>query len=384
MSSLLQAAADGFRQTYGRPALGVWSAPGRVNLIGEHTDYNGGLALPIGIDRRTWVALAPRSDRSVVVASAAEPGVVAADLAGDARSASGWSAYLLGTAWSLLDLAGERGDLPGFEAYVVSDVPIGAGLSSSAALECSLAVALDEVWGLGLPTASLVEAACRAENEVVGARTGSLDQRASLMAEQDSALLLDFRETSAEPVRLGFGAAGLSLLVIDTQVAHAHAGGGYGSRRDACERAARELGVASLREVDSSPDALRSALPAELFRRVRHVLTENERVVATVAALREDRHADAGAQMSASHASLRDDFEVSTPELDAAVALCLEGGALGARMTGGGFGGSAIALVPRGLLTVIEDAIRNGFRERGFREPSLFTVGAAAGARRET
>jgi galactokinase len=384
MTSAPQARA-GFVSRFGAEPAGVWSAPGRVNLIGEHTDYNDGFVLPFAIDRRTYVALAPRTDGVARVATDLSDEVVELPMTELAPEAvSGWSAYPLGTTWALGEAGVDLAGVPGFDAYFTSDVPLGAGLSSSAALECSLAVALAETWGAPLGRDDLVTAAQRGENDVVGAPTGVLDQSASLLCEADAVLFLDCRDRSHEVVPLPMAEAGLTCLVIDTHVKHAHADGGYADRRRACERGARELGVAALRDV--SVDDLAHAertLDEQTFRRVRHIVTENQRVLDTVAALRAEGPRAVGELLLASHASMRDDFEISVPELDVAVETAVAAGAIGARMTGGGFGGAAIALVPRERAAAVGRVVTAAFAERGFTEPSLFEVAPSPGARRE-
>ena len=274
--------------------------------------------------------------------------------------------------------------LPGVDLFIDGEVPIGAGLSSSAALESSVALALDEHWGLGLDRETLARVGRLAENRVVGAPTGIMDQAASLLGEADSAVFIDCRSLDAEVVPLGFDADGLRLVVIDTRVSHAHATGGYAARRASCEAGARLLGVDALRDV-SVADLDRAArlLDDETFRRVRHIVTEDQRVLDTVRALREHGPTAIGPLLDASHASMRDDFEISTPELDLAVATAQANGAIGARMTGGGFGGSAIALVIEPLVPVLERAVRAAFAEERYREPAIFTVRPSAGARRD-
>lgn len=378
-----------FRELAGRAPDGVWSAPGRANLIGEHTDYNDGFVLPFAIDRRTTAAVGRRTDGTVRVASAFARGDVVEVpidvLAGDASFAAtvpGWARYPLGVVWALgRDIA-----LPadGLDLVLDSDVPVGAGLSSSAAIECAVAVALDELWDLGLDRARLVRTGQRAENEVVGAPTGILDQSASLLARADSAVFLDCRTEQSELIPLALAAEGLSILVVDTRVSHHHGTGGYRERREACERGAAAMGVPALRDlgVDDLPRA-RELLDDATFRRVRHVVTEDARVLATVGALRAEGPRAIGALLDASHASMRDDFEISVPELDTAVEAAREAGALGARMTGGGFGGSAIALVETPVLDDVEDAVREAFATRGFAAPDLFAVRPSDGARRD-
>ncbi|RXZ68209.1 galactokinase [Agromyces albus] len=378
-------AMHGFAEWFGRPPIGTWSAPGRVNLIGEHTDYNDGFVFPFAIDRRTAVALGDRDDRVIRVASslAAEPVEVHLDeLAPDA--VSGWSAYPLGVAWALGELGADLEHVRGVDLYLSSNVPVGAGLSSSAAIECAVALALDEHWGLGFDRPTLAKVGQLAENRVVGAPTGIMDQSASLLGEADAAVFLDCRSLDADVIPLGFETDGLSLVVIDVRVEHAHASGGYAARRASCEAGARALGAESLRDVH--PDDLARAeelLDDETFRRVRHVVTENQRVLDTVRTLREDGPGAIGPLLDASHVSMRDDFEISVPELDLAVETAQAHGAIGARMTGGGFGGSAIALVIDGLVPVVTHEVLAAFAERGYREPAVFTVRPSQGARRD-
>jgi galactokinase len=378
-------ARSGFQERFGGAPHGLWFAPGRVNLIGEHTDYNDGFVLPFAIDRRAVVALSPREDRRVRVASSFTDEVVETELSEiGPGSVSGWSAYPLGIAWALGQVGADLGAVPGFDLYIDSDVPVGAGLSSSAALECAVAVALDDVWRLDLNRQTLVKVGHIAENEVVGAPTGILDQSASLLGRADSAIFLDCRSLETAVIPLGLEAAELEVLVIDTKVQHAHADGGYAARRASCEAGAAQLGVASLREVtvEDLPRA-RDMLDGETFRRVRHVVTENQRVLDTVRLLREQGPAAIGDLLDASHRSLRNDFEVSVPELDLAVEISQNYGALGARMTGGGFGGSAIALVPRHLVSQVQVAVDGAFAEHGYAQPDMFVVHAADGAGRE-
>ena len=375
----------GFGEWYGRRPSGAWSAPGRVNLIGEHTDYNDGFVLPFAIDRRTAVALGDRDDRVVRVGStfAPEPVEIHLDeLTPDA--VDGWAAYPLGVVWALGESGADLAQARGVDLFIASTVPIGAGLSSSAAIECAVAIALDEHWGLGFDRSALAKVGRLAENRVVGAPTGIMDQTASLLGAADAAVFLDCRSLDAEVVPLGFEADGLSLLVIDTHVAHAHASGGYADRRASCEAGARSLGVDSLR--DLGVDDLARAeelLDEETFRRVRHVVTENRRVQETVRTLRGLGPGAIGPFLDASHVSMRDDFEISVPELDLAVATAQANGAIGARMTGGGFGGAAIALMIDALVPVVSREVVAAFAERGFREPTVFTVRPSAGARRD-
>jgi galactokinase len=374
-----------FTELFGHAPHGIWSAPGRVNLIGEHTDYNDGFVFPFAIDRRTVGALALREDRGIRIASSFTEGVVETTIADLGPGAeAGWQNYPLGVAWALGQLGADLDAVPGFDLFLDSDVPVGAGLSSSAAIESAVAVALNDVWRLDLDRKSLVKAGHLAENEVVGAPTGILDQSASLLGRADAGIFIDCRSFETDVIPLGFDDAGLEVLVMDTKVRHEHATGGYAARRASCEAGARALGVPSLRDVTVAdlPKA-RDVLDGETFRRVRHIVTENQRVLDTVRTLREQGPRAIGDLMDASHRSLRDDFEVSVPQLDLAVEISQNYGAIGARMTGGGFGGSAIALVPHELVSQVEASVDAAFAEHGYAQPDLFSVVPSAGASRD-
>ncbi|WP_402464079.1 galactokinase [Isoptericola aurantiacus] len=386
-----------FAEAFGSDGVpdGVWSAPGRVNLIGEHTDYNAGLALPVALPHRTYVALRSRDDDVVRLTSAQAPGRTwETDLADVAPGGTqGWGAYVAGVAWALRQAGHE---VSGFDAVVDSCVPFGAGLSSSAALECAVAVALDAVHGLGLAAddagrAALVTACVRAENEIAGAPTGGMDQAASLRCSVGHALLLDCRPglsalESAGRVPFDLAAVGLTLLVVDTRAEHALVDGQYAERRASCERAAEILGLPSLRDID--PDRLDDALTAlgdgpeadVLRRRVRHVVTEIARTEQFAATVRAGRVADVGDLMDASHASLRDDYEVSARELDLVVDSARAAGALGARMTGGGFGGSAIALVRDADVDGVVEAVQAAFDAASLTAPGFLLAPPSAPA----
>jgi galactokinase len=359
------------------PAL-VASAPGRVNLIGEHTDYNGGLSLPVALPQRTTVTLVPRTDLSLSLSSAQEEGVWEGSVEDRPQ---GWAAYVAGVV-SVLRESGY--DVPGFDASIDSEVPVGAGLSSSAALECSVATALAALLELDLSPAGrqrLAAACVRAENEYVGAPTGGMDQATAMLAERGHALLLDFADGSAIPVELPLEEAGLLLLVIDTRVSHALTDGSYGDRRSECEAAADALGRASLR--DASPEAVEGLADPVLRRRARHVVTENLRVLSAVGAIG-DRDWEALAQLlDASHTSMRDDFEISCTELDLAVETARAAGALGARMTGGGFGGSAVALVPKAAIESVQSAVTAAFAGGGHPAPAYLVATPGDAARVE-
>ena len=291
----------------------------------------------------------------------------------------------MGTAWALHTTGADLATVAGFDAHFVSDVPTGAGLSSSAAIECALAIALADHWDLDADRDALARAAQLAENEVVGAPTGILDQSAALLAATDAALFLDCRDGTHETVDLGFSAAGLTVVVVDTRVQHAHSDGGYADRRAACEAGARALGAELLREVGAEGlGRAADVLDDVIFRRVRHVVTEDQRVLDTVATLRTDGPRAIGDLLVASHASMRDDFEISVPELDLAVETALAVGAIGARMTGGGFGGSAIAVVDRDLVDDLTSAVEKAFDRAGFEEPAVFEVRPSRAAERES
>jgi len=386
MSDIRDDVRAGFESLFGYEASGVWSAPGRVNLIGEHTDYNEGFVLPFAINRRTVLALGTRDDGILRVASsfADEVAEIAiADLAPDVLA--GWSAYPLGVAWALGQHGADLAAVPGVDIYIDSVVPVGAGLSSSAAIESAVALALNDVWQLGLDRPALAKVGQLAENKAVGAPTGIMDQSASLLGKKDSAVFLDCRSLHAEVVELGFAAAGLELVIIDTGVSHSHATGGYAARRASCEAGAAAFGVPSLRDLSVDDlEKAREILDDETFRRVRHVITENQRVLDTVRVLRESGPAAIGDLLDASHISMRDDFEISVPELDLAVETAIANGAIGARMTGGGFGGAAIALIPSEAISRLQVAIDGAFAEHGFGQPVTFAVTAADGAIRES
>lgn len=369
------------------PAAGVWSAPGRANLIGEHTDYNEGFVLPFAIAQRTAAAVALRDDDVIRVRSTFADDAVEVSLADlDAAIAAGgldWAGYPLGVAWALRAAAPDATPR-GVDIALASDVPVGAGLSSSAAIEGAVASALDDVWAAGLDKVALARVGRTAENDAVGAPTGIMDQMASMLGEADAATFLDCRTLETRPVALGFAEAGLAILVVDTLVEHAHSSGGYRERRASCEKGAAAFGVPALRDltVDDLPRAA-EILDDVTFRRVRHIVTENQRVLDTVAALDADGPRAIGDLLTASHASMRDDFEISVPELDLAVETALAAGALGARMTGGGFGGAAIALIPTDLVPAATESVRAAFAASGFRAPNVFTVTPSEGARRD-
>jgi galactokinase len=361
----------------GDAAAGRWAAPGRVNLIGEHLDYNGGPVLPIAIDRRTTVTATLRTDGLVTVTSESFGEPVTFRAATEPGEVTGWAAYAAGIIWAL---RADGHDVPGLDLTASSDVPIGAGLSSSHALECAVAVAVRDLASLDVDDIGLALAAQRAENDYVGVPTGIMDQLASLCGRAGQALLIDTVALSVRPVAAGWAADDLVLLVIDTRAHHSLADGAYAQRRRECTAAASALGVSTL--AAAAPDDSERLADATLRRRARHVVTESARVQSAVAALAGREWVRFGELLSQSHASLRDEFVVSCAELDVAVDAAVGAGALGARMTGGGFGGSAIALVPVGLAESVADACRIAFAAHDFAPPSVFPVEPAAGAGR--
>ena len=359
-----------FRDLFGRDAEVAWRSPGRVNLIGEHTDYNDGFVLPLALTRGTDVRAARRDDRVLRVASAQRRDeTVEIALDGLAPgSVDGWAAYVAGTAWALA----ERGvAVPGADLLVDGTVPRGAGLSSSASLECATAGALLALAGAELPLRDVALLAQHAENDFVGMPCGVMDQFASTHARAGHLLLLDTRSLEVRHIPFDLAADGLSLLVVDTKAPHQLVDGEYAARRASCEEAARLLGVPALRDVVDLDSALAALDDDVLRRRVRHVVTENGRVLDVVDLLESGDVRAIGPLLTASHVSLRDDYEVSCRELDLVVDTALASGALGARMTGGGFGGSAIALVESGYVDHVRDEILSAFRSAGLTEPAF-------------
>ena len=373
--------AAAFAERTGRDPEGVWAAPGRVNLIGEHTDYNDGFVLPAAIDRLVLVAAGRRAGGRLRLWSLQAGPPADLELAGIGPGrVEGWAAYPAGVAWALAQAGVELG---GADLVVHGDVPAGSGLSSSAALECATATALADLHGAGLDRAALAGLARRAENEVVGVPSGAMDQMVSMLGRAGHALFLDTRSLGTEQVPLPLEAAGRCLVVIDTRAGHRLVDGAYADRRAACEAAAAVLGVPALRDATAEQvEAAAGALGDPGRRRARHVVTENARVLAAVELLRAGDLDGLGPLLGASHASLRDDYEVSSPELDTAVEAAVAAGAVGARMTGAGFGGSAIALVEAALAGRVADQARAAFAAAGFGPPEVTFVVPSDGARR--
>ena len=346
-----------YKELIGSPPEGIWFAPGRVNLIGEHTDYNDGFVLPFALEQRALVAAGLREDARVVMHALDLGETTELSLPELRPGIGGWQAYLSGVLWALREAGNQVG---GITMVLTSDVPFGAGLSSSAAIECSGMAAACDLFGLDIAPMDRAKLAQRAENVYVGAPTGLLDQAASTLCRADTGLFLDCRTLETAEVPLPLHEQGVEILVLDTRTPHSHVDGEYGERRATCEQAARLLGVSALRDVTDLEAAL-AELPDERMRkRVRHVVP----------------------LLDASHASMRDDYEITVPTVDLAVETARHHGALGARMTGGGFGGCIIAWCSLGQAVGIADAIQNAFREAEFREPAWFTAKPSEGAGR--
>nr|WP_159610961.1 galactokinase [Glutamicibacter sp. JC586] len=378
-----------FFKLYGHHPEGIWRAPGRVNLIGEHTDYNLGYVLPFAIDKNALVAIRRISEREpeakqLNLASTyghsdiPEITRVAVDQLAPG-AVTGWAAYPAAVAWALNQL--DNVEISGFELLVDSDVPVGSGLSSSHALEVSTIVALNDLYELGLSPTRMAQLTQQAENDFVGAPTGIMDQSASLMSKAQNALFLDCRSMQAQTVPLPLAQNDAVVLVIDTRVEHSHVDGGYAARRQSCEEASEILQVSSLREIETVAQ-LEAIEDPIVRRRAKHIVTENQRVLDTVKVLKVGDLQAVGKLLYQSHVSMRDDYEISCEELDVAVEASLEAGAIGARMTGGGFGGSSIALVKREQIEAVSRAVRMAFDQAGYKEPNIFTVIADEGAGR--
>jgi galactokinase len=372
-----------FARRYGREPEGTWFAPGRVNLLGG-PDYNEVFVLPFALGAGVFTAAGRRSDGRIMLTSRQSAGdpVPLSVGALEPGSVGGWAAYAAGVAWALREAGYLSG---GADVAIDADLPMGAGLASSAALECSVALALTELYGLSVPRRELAALARRAENDFVGVPTGIMDQLAALLCRAGHALLLDCRSGAGTAVPLNPPDAGLALLLIDTRARHALTDGRYAARRRACADAAATLGVRSLRDVTDDAAALaglaRVAEPA-LRRLSQHVVSENRRVLAAVELLRAGEQAAVGALLTASHLSLRDRFEVSWPQADAAVEAATGAGAAGARMTGGGFGGSVVALVPAGRGAEVRRAVGERFARHRWPAPRYLDAVPSGGARR--
>ncbi|MGX9788922.1 galactokinase [Mycobacterium sp. MMS18-G62] len=355
-----------------------YAAPGRINLIGEHTDYNLGFALPIALPERTVVTYLPDDGTEIAVRSDREEGDVRIPLDTAPGDVTGWAAYVAGVMWALR-AAGYR--IRGGSMSITSDVEMGSGVSSSAALECAVIGALTTATGLHVDRIELARIAQRAENDYVGAPTGMMDQLAALCGEPRKALMIDFREPTVQPVVFDPDASNVALLLINSRAPHQHAGGEYAARRTSCERAAADLGVASLREVQDRGVAVLAGVTDPVdARRARHILTDNQRVLDVVAALRDSDFFAIGEMLTASQESMRDDFEITTAHIDLIADTAVRSGALGARMTGGGFGGCVIALVPDERVGEVADAVRRAVADAGYNQPTIARTQAGQGA----
>ncbi|WP_393082018.1 galactokinase [Streptomyces sp. LN704] len=374
---------EGFEELYGAAPEGVWAAPGRVNLIGEYTDFNEGFVMPLALPQTAVAAVSRRDDGVLRLHSADIEGPVV-ELRVDELTPltnTSWAAYPAGVVWALRE-AGHA--VTGADVHLASTVPTGAGLSSSAALEVVTALALDDLYGLGLTRPELARLAQRAENDFVGVPCGIMDQTASACCTEGNALHLDCRDLSIRQVPFDLASQGLELLVVDTRVKHALGDGAYAERREGCEEGARQLGVSHLRDVAHEElDAALARLSDERVRRyVRHVVSDDHRVERVIALLDAGDVRAIGPVLTDGHASLRDDLRISCEELDLVVATANAAGALGARMTGGGFGGSAIVLVESADVDSVGKAVTEAFAAAGYTAPRVFPAVPSAGARR--
>jgi len=376
-----------FTELYGSAPEGIWAAPGRVNLIGEYTDFNDGFVMPLALPHTARAAVSRRTDGELRLHSTDVPGgVVRLRVDGlTPNEGHGWAAYPAGVVWALREAGHE---VTGADIQLTSTVPTGAGLSSSAALEVVTGLALNDLFGLGLDAAELAVIAQRAENAFVGVPCGVMDQMASACCTEGHALHLDTRDLGRRQVPFDLAAHGLRLLVVDTRVKHALGDGAYAERRAGCEEGARLLGIGTLRdlpyeELDAALGRLAESGAAEsVVRYVRHVVGDNQRVEQVIALLDAGDVRAAGPVLTAGHVSLRDDLRVSCPELDLVVEAANAAGALGARMTGGGFGGSAIVLVEEAQADTVTKSVLEAFTSAGYGTPGVFPAVPSAGARR--
>ena len=365
-----------FLETFGAEPDLVAAAPGRVNLIGEHIDYSEGFVLPFAIKDRTWAAARKRDDSKVRIASVQRRNkIVTVDIKDVKPGLKGeWERYALGVLWSM-------GVTSGVDLMIDGHVPLGAGLSSSAALECSVATAMNHLFDMGFSLEELARLTQRAENQYVGVPCGIMDQSVSLMATNGFALLLDCRDLSTRNIPFDVASHGLELLIIDTQAHHALTDGGYAERRASCESVAAKLSIKSMRELTMEQlDSSRHLITETEYIRARHAVTAMKRVLDCVEALSVGDFVKVGLLINASHVSLRDDYTVSCPELDTAVDASLAAGAMGSRMVGGGFGGSAIALIQASKTTQTIRAVEKAFADKKFKAPRFFTSLPSQGA----
>ena len=368
-----------YRKLAGSDPEGIWFAPGRVNLIGEHTDYNDGFVLPFALEQRALIAAGHRDDGLIVMHAADLSETMEVSLSALAPGQGGWAAYLAGVLWVLREAGHQVGAVT---LALTSDVPLGAGLSSSAAIECAVMAAMCDLFSLNIAPMERAQLAQRAENVYVGAPTGLLDQAASTLCRTGHGLFLDCRTLETTDVPLPLHEQGFEILVLDTHSPHSHIDGEYGERRATCEQAAKILGVRALRDV-TDLDAALSRLPdTQMRRRVRHVVSENERTRAALGLARKGLLSERPRLLNESHISMREDYEITVPAVDLAVETALMHGAFGARMTGGGFGGCIIAWCSTGQANRIGSAVHEAFEKAGFQKPSWFTATPSGGAGR--
>lgn len=371
---LQQRVIEAFEQKFGERPSTIIRAPGRVNLIGEHTDYNDGFVLPMAIDRAVWLALRPRDDGRIHATSLEQTEPVDFALT-NIQHSGGWGEYVKGMAKMLQDAGHE---LTGWEGVLTSDVPVGSGLSSSAALEMAVGCAFAAVSGFPFDGKKMARLGQKTENEWVGANTGIMDQMISANGQEGFALLIDCRDLSTQPIPLPEGTA---VLIMDTMTRHSHTESGYNERRQQCEAAAAHFEVKALRDVSIKEFLARETELEPLVRqRARHVVTENLRTLNATTAMQNGDAPLLGQLMNESHASLRDDFEVTNEELDIMARIAqTQYGCYGARMTGGGFGGCAVALVRADLAEEIATTVAAQYEAATGLKPAIFSTPAAAG-----
>lgn len=382
MSDIRDDTTSGFIDIFGYEPYGLWSAPGELSLLGDDSDYSDGFVLSLAIDRRTVVAVGLRKDRRLRIASTEADEIAEISLENlSPEQVHGWAAYPLGVAWALGQFGADLSAVPGLDLFVDSDVPVGVGLGSSAALETAVAVALNDVWQLSLDTLTLAKVSQRAEKSVVGRKTGLADHIPSLVAEDNTALLFDSRSLDTDTVSLGFAENSLTVLVIDTGVERAI--DIETERFEEREEAVDLLALSSLRDLSAKklPD-YRDTLSETTYRRVQHIVNENQRVLDAAKTLRNEGPLSLGDIVSASQASLRVDYAVSGPEIDLAIDTALTNGALGARMIGLGTSGTLYAIVHVDDLSLLQVALDGTFSEHGFSAPATYVVNPSRGALR--